>query len=159
MTLAGRAVKATDRFYDRIRHPDAARAARAGAGAQGFGALRGHKYCLLVTYRRSGEPVPTPVWFGLDDTGEALYVRTEADAGKVKRIRANPRVLVGPASARGKPTAPLAEGRGRVLAGEEQPRAERVLQSNYGLGRRLYEGLSGPLGVDTVYLEVTSHVA
>jgi uncharacterized protein len=156
MSIGRDLVKMSDRFYDRMRDPQALIAARAGAGAHGFDALRGHKYCLLVTFRRSGEPVPTPVWFGLDDRGEALYVRTGADAGKVKRIRANPRVLVGPASARGKPTAALAEGRGRVLAAEEQPQAERVLQSNYGLGRRLYEGMAGPLGVDSVYLEVTS---
>ena len=108
MSAGNRAARAADGFYDRIRHPDAALAARAGAGTQGFAALRGHKYCLLVTYRRSGEPVPTPVWFGLDEAGDALYVRTESRAGKVKRIRANPRVLVGPASARGKPTGPLA---------------------------------------------------
>jgi len=33
--------------------------------------------------------------------------------------------------------------------------AERALRANYGLGRKLYEGMSGPLGVETVYLEVT----
>jgi hypothetical protein len=33
--------------------------------------------------------------------------------------------------------------------------SERVLRANYGLGRRLYEGFSEPLGVPTVYLEVT----
>jgi uncharacterized protein len=159
MRAGERAVKAADGFYDRIRHPDAQRAAEHGADTRGFDALRGHKYCLLVTYRRSGQPVPTPVWFGLDDTGAVLYVRTEGGAGKVKRIRANPRVLVGPASARGKPAGPLAEGRARVLPASEVERAERVLQANYGLGRRLYEGMSGPLGVDTVYLEVTSDVA
>jgi PPOX class probable F420-dependent enzyme len=158
VSVAQRAAKAADGFYDRIRHPAAQTAARAGASTRGFDALRGHKYCLLVTYRRSGEPVPTPVWFGLDDAGR-LYVRTESDAGKVKRIHANPRVLVGPATARGKPTGPLAEGVGRVLPAADEQRAERILQSNYGLGRRLYEGMSGPLGLDTVYLEVTSDVA
>ncbi len=159
MSAGSRVARAADRFYDRIRHPDAALAAGAGARTRGFASLRGHKYCLLVTYRRSGEPVPTPVWFGLDETGRALYVRTESRTGKVRRIRANPRVLVGPASARGKPTGPLAEGSGRVLEPADAPRAELVLRSNYGLGRRLYEGMSGPLGVDTVYLEVTSHGA
>jgi PPOX class probable F420-dependent enzyme len=156
MSAGQRLVKLSDRFYDRMRDPQAAVAARDGASAHGFDALRASKYCLLVTYRRSGEPVPTPVWFGLDEAGRALYVRTGSDAAKVKRVRANPRVLVGPASSRGKPTGPLAEGSARVLAGADAPRAERVLQSNYGLGRRLYEGMSGPLGVDTVYLEVTS---
>jgi PPOX class probable F420-dependent enzyme len=140
-------------IYDRMRDPAALAAARAGAGAQGFAALRGRKYCLLVSYRRSGEPVPTPVWFALG-SGEQLYVRTGSDAAKVKRVRANPRVLVGPADARGKPLGPLAEGTARVLAESEHQAAERVLQSNYGLGRRIYEALFGSRGENAAYLEV-----
>jgi hypothetical protein len=154
MSFGARLAKLSDRVYDRVRHRDAFTAARDGATAHGFDALRGHKYCLLVSYRRSGEPVPTPVWFGLEG-GSALFVRTESDAGKVKRIRGNPRVLVGPANARGKPAGPLAEGVARVLSSQENARGEAALRSNYGLGRRLYEGMSGPLGVETVYLEVT----
>jgi uncharacterized protein len=154
-TLGARLVKASDRFYDRMRDPAATAAAREDATAEGFGGLRGHKYCLLVTFRRSGEPVPTPVWFGLDADGR-LYVHTGADAAKVKRIRANPRVRVAPANVRGKPAGALAEGTARVLAPEDEARAELAIQSNYGLGRRLYEGMSGPLGAHMVYLEVTA---
>jgi PPOX class probable F420-dependent enzyme len=154
MSLGQRVLKLSDRAYDRMRHRDASTAARAGASTSGFDALRGHKYCLLVTYRRSGEPVPTPVWFGLEGES-ALFVRTESGSGKVKRIRRDPRVLVGPANARGKPAGPLAEGAARVLGPEDEQRAERALRANYGLGRRLYEGMSGPLGAQAVYLEVT----
>jgi len=139
--------------YDRVRHADAASAARAGASASGFDALRGHKYALLVTYRRSGEPVPTPVWFGLDGA-ERLYVRTGAATAKVKRIGADPRVLLGPADARGKPLGPLAAGTARVVADDERSRAESVLRKSYGLGRRLYEGLIGDRS-PSAYLEVT----
>jgi PPOX class probable F420-dependent enzyme len=155
MSLGHRLAKLSDRFYDRMRHRDAFTAARSGAATHGLGAMRGEKYCLLVTYRRSGEPVPTPVWFGLE--GErALFVRTESDSGKVKRIRSNLRVLVGPANARGRPAGPLAEGAARVFPTEENGRAETAPQANYGVGRRLYEGMSGPLGIETVYLEVST---
>jgi hypothetical protein len=65
-------------------------------------------------------------------------------------------VRVAPASVRGKPTGPLAEGTARVLAAEDEARAERAIQSNYGLGRKLYEGMGGPLGAQMVYLEVTA---
>jgi PPOX class probable F420-dependent enzyme len=143
-----------DRFYDRMRHRDAFAAARAEPTVHGFDALRGHKYCLLISFRRSGEPVPTPVWFGLDAEGR-LFVRTEASAAKVKRIGADSRVRIAPANLRGKPAGPLAEGLARVLADDEEVHAESALQANYGLGRRLYEGMSEPLGVRTVYLEVT----
>jgi uncharacterized protein len=142
-----------NRFYDRIRHP----AARSLAGEQrtvsGFDHLQGHKYCLLVTYKRSGEPVPTPAWFGLADG--KLYVRSDANAAKVKRIRNDPRSLVAPCTARGKPLGPPAEGRARILDQQlESGVAEAALRANYGLGRRIYEGASDAHGTKTVYLEV-----
>ena len=31
---------------------------------EGFKSLDGHKYMLLVTYKRNGDAVPMPVWFG-----------------------------------------------------------------------------------------------
>jgi PPOX class probable F420-dependent enzyme len=137
-----------------IRHPSAGLLGREEATASGFDHLSGHKYCLLVSYRRSGEAVPTPVWFGLGDG--KLYLRSEADAAKIKRIRNDPRVRLAPCTVRGRPLGPLAEGRARVLEqSSDCEAAEAALQANYGLGRRLYEGASGSLGVETVYLEIT----
>lgn len=109
---------------------------------------------MLVTYKRSGEAVPTPVWFGLGDG--KLYVRSEADVAKVKRVRNDPRVRVAPCTARGKPLGPPADGRSRVLAEHgDIESAEAALQANYGLGRKIYEGAGGAFGVATVYLEIT----
>ena len=116
--------------------------------------MRGHKYCLLVTYKRSGEAVPTPVWFGLGDA--KLYVRSEANVAKVKRIRNDPRVRVAPCTMRGKPLGPPAEGQARVLDQHgESEQAEAALQANFGLGRKIYEGAGGAAGIETVYLEIT----
>jgi uncharacterized protein len=110
---------------------------------------------LIVTFRRSGNAVPTPVWFGLDDEGR-LYVRTGRDVAKVRRIRANPRVRVAPCTVRGKPLGPPLEGFARVLPPEDEDRAEAALKSNYGLGRRLYETVGDrAAGVEAVYLEIT----
>ncbi|HWX95975.1 MAG TPA: PPOX class F420-dependent oxidoreductase [Solirubrobacteraceae bacterium] len=141
-----------NRAYHLIRHPSAQTAARGPVTVQGFSGLQGHKYCLLVTYRRSGEPVPTPVWFGLAEG--SVYIRSEADAAKVARIRRDARARLAPCTARGKPLGPPAEGRARVLEGPEQARAEAALQANYGRGRRAYEGVADALGVRGVYLEV-----
>jgi uncharacterized protein len=120
----------------------------------GFHHLQGHKYCILVTYKRDGEAVPTPVWFGL--AGGKVHVRSDADTAKVKRIRNDPRARVGPCTARGKPLGGPAEGRARVLDELSNiEAAEAALKANYGLGRRLYERAGGALGVKAVYLEVT----
>jgi PPOX class probable F420-dependent enzyme len=83
-----------NRFYHWVRHPSAHSPAGEEQTIAGFGHLRGHKYCLLVTYKRSGEAVPTPVWFGLGDG--KLYVRSEAAVAKVKRIRNDPHVRIAP---------------------------------------------------------------
>ena len=143
-----------NRFYHWIRDPSAHSLAKEEQTVQGFEHLQGHKYCLLVTYRRSGEAVPTPVWFGLHD--QKLYVRSERAVAKVKRIRNDPRVRVAPCTVRGKPLGPPVEGQARVLdqPGDEQE-AEAALNANYGLGRKIYEGAGSALGGETVYLEIT----
>jgi hypothetical protein len=153
MSLSERLAAASNRLYRRIRHPDALRAASEAGTARDLFALRGHKYCLLTTFRRSGEGVPTPVWFGLAD-GRA-YVRSEADAGKVKRIRNNGRATVAPCTMRGKPIGPVAEGRAGILPASDEAGAEAALQANYGVFRRVYERGVDTIGVKTVYLEIT----
>ena len=146
-----RLAELSNRFYDSIRREDAVRIAEGGTGARGFGHLRG-PYCLVATYKRSGEPVATPLWYGVDDQGR-LYFRTYAGSVKVKRIRNNPRVRVAPSTMRGKPSGPSAEGKARVLAPSDEPHAEETIQSNYGLFRRVYERAGA--NFDAVYVEVT----
>jgi PPOX class probable F420-dependent enzyme len=57
-----------------------------------FDALANQQFMNLITQRKSGADVATPVWFAQDDN--RLYVMTDRTAGKVKRIRNNPRVQV-----------------------------------------------------------------
>jgi len=154
MSLGERLAAGSNRLTDRLRHPDAFRSAAAGGETGDLSVLHGHKHCLLTTFRRSGEPVPTPVWFGLAE-GRA-YARSEADAGKVRRIRGQPRVLVAPCDVRGKPQGPSIDAQARVLDATDEARAEAAIQANYGLGRRLYESGAGRLGVDLIYLEITA---
>ena len=56
-------------------------------------------YLNLETTRKNGHTVKTPVWFVKD--GDTLLVWTEADSGKVKRIRRNGKVRVVPSTAYG----------------------------------------------------------
>ena len=73
------------------------------------------KYLNLVTYRRGGAAVPTPMWFV--EEGGVLYVRTPARSGKVKRLRNNPRVRVVPSDGRGNPKGAWIDGRARIIDG------------------------------------------
>lgn len=145
--------KAMDKYvWDRLRDR---RAADVTSGAPGtFDTLKGLKYALLVTFKRNGEPVPTPTWFGVGDDGN-VYTNTLKDAWKVKRIGLDPRVLVAPCDRRGKPLGPAIEGRARVLAKAEWERAENALAANYGFGRKLYKApMLGNMDA-TAYLEIT----
>jgi hypothetical protein len=110
------------------------------------------KRTLLVTYRRDGTPVPTPVWAA--PAGGVLYVRSERASGKVRRVRRDPRVLVAPCTVRGRPLGRPFEARARLLPSEEEPRAERALAGRYGLGRELFELAMDLMRVDMGYLEV-----
>jgi len=139
-----------DRLLGRALHPRARELADAPAGSDRFESLLGRKYCLLVTFRRDGRPVPTPVWFGLE--GERLYIRSEENVGKVKRIRRESRARGAACNARGKPLGPPVEATARILDRSEEELAERVLASSYGLGRRLYERFLAAEG--GVYIEV-----
>ena len=150
MGLMDRLAKASDKFYDRMRSGDADSVADAEPTGS-IDDLKGRKYCVLVSYRKNGQAMPSPLWFGVADG--KLYFHTSADGFKVKRIRNNPDVRVAPCTSRGKPVGPPFTGKARVLAGDEAPGAERALKSNYGLSRRMYMAFVG--SVDAVYVEVT----
>jgi len=98
-----------------------------------FPNLEGYKNANLATFRKSGEPVVTPVWYAVLDG--KLYVRTGAGSDKIKRIRGDPRVRLAPATLRGKRIGPESEARARILGpGEEElaEKAMKLLKQRYG---------------------------
>jgi uncharacterized protein len=151
MSWMERLAKVENRFLDWARTPKAARVAQ-DAPTGRLEDLRGRRHCVVVTYRKSGEPVPSPVWFGVGDG--KLYFHTGETFAKTRRIRRNPEVRVAPCSFRGRPLGPPFAGRARVVSSSEEAEAERHIQANYGLIRRLYYRLSGQEDVG-VYIEVT----
>jgi PPOX class probable F420-dependent enzyme len=100
-------------------------------------ALADHKYVSLVTFRKSGDPVPTAVWVARD--GDSLIVTTGDGSGKVKRLRNDPKVRLAPASISGK-VAPDAVWVDATAAVEPMtPEASKVLAAKYKLAYRLNE--------------------
>ncbi len=108
-----------------------------------MGRFSGHKYLNLETFRKNGEPVRTPVWFA-DENG-AMYVRTFAKTGKVKRLRREARVRVVPSDARGAPEGQWIDAEARIVdAGSAEAKlANRLLNGKYGLTKRLIEPVFG----------------
>lgn len=136
--------------FARIRHRDAATVPAGQASDWNPRMLRG-RHCVLVTYRRDGTPVATPIWFAVD--GDRVFVRTGSDAYKVKRIRRNPAVLLAPSTSRGRPTGAAMPGHARVLDRDEEPVAERALRARHGLLRRFYSKTVDSR-LPTVYLQI-----
>ena len=93
------------------------------------------KYLNLESYRKTGKPVCTPMWFAEHDG--VLYVYTPASAGKVKRIKNNPQARVMPCNIRGKPKGVWIDGVARVVYGAEAERADKLLTQKYGWFKRV----------------------
>jgi len=93
--------------------------------------LGGEKYISLETFKKNGEGVKTPVWFVLHN--DALYVYTEADSWKVKRIRRNPRVRVAACTMRGAVTGPWLDATASLVEGDERLAADKLLNKKYFL--------------------------
>ncbi|NTU78421.1 MAG: PPOX class F420-dependent oxidoreductase [Chloroflexales bacterium] len=95
-----------------------------------FAPLREAQFIVLTTYRRTGAAVPTTVWFA--EAGGVLYLTTGVQAGKAKRLRANPAVQVAPSDQVGNVQGPALAGRARVLEPHEEAAASAALQQKYG---------------------------
>lgn len=135
----------------RRRVPEAAR----GEPLAGpFSTLRHARYVRLITFRRNGEPVATPVWFALNAAEDRLYVTTARASGKVRRIRATPAVLLAPCRPTGTPTGPEIAGQARVLSPEEQPFAEQLLLARYGWQLRAFQRIWRAQHVEHTLLEI-----
>jgi len=111
-------------------------------------AIRGQKYISLGTFRKNGEKVATPVWFG--EEGDKLYVMTRSDMGKTKRIRNNAEVTVAPCTVRGKLTGPEVAALARILPPGEHTHARQTINRKYLLAR-----LSSPWSKADVFLEIS----
>lgn len=126
---------------DRVQHP--------------FEVLEGHQYMSLTTFRKSGEAVPTPVWFAL--VGGRVYVFTGLHSGKVKRIRNYPEVEIAPCGPRGGLLGDRVRAAARLMDEGESGIADRALREKYGWLYRAYQVGTRPLSKklsEHVFLEI-----
>ncbi len=92
--------------------------------------LAGTPFVSLTTFRRDGTPVPTPVW--VVRIGDELMVWTNPEAGKVKRIRRDVRVQIGPCTRGGRPLGAPISGSARILEPAEVEAVLAALIHKYG---------------------------
>jgi len=159
--MAGNATKQLSallfRGMDKMRHRgafDVGGMTPEGKDFTGFGETR---QILLVTFKRSGEAMPTPINYGVADG--KIYVRTDASTGKVKRLRNNPRVVVVPSTLRGKPKGQAVAGLARILPDSEHAHADQVIAANWSMPMKVFERSldkgGEAFGIPTAYIEIT----
>ena len=90
----------------------------------------GQRYLNLESFKRDGTPVQTPVWFA-EEHG-VLYVYTLANAGKVKRIRRNPRIRLASCTMRGTVIGPWVEAEATIVDATTAARGHTLLRKKYG---------------------------
>lgn len=94
------------------------------------------QFINLTTFRRNGQAVPTPVWFVAHEG--RLYVMTNIQSGKAKRIRATGRARVAPSDVRGNPLGEFVEARARPVEDESLRRAlDAAFDRKYGIQRKI----------------------
>ena len=108
-------------------------------------ALPTSRYVSLTTFRRTGDPVATPVWAAPDD-GD-LVVWTRADSGKVKRLRHTTRVTVAPCDVRGNLQGDAVDAQARLLPPAEWSAAIAPLARRYGWQWRITYGAGRLVGL------------
>jgi len=138
-----------NRMLDRMRSGDADRAAT-DPPTGSIKDLDKRKYCVLVSYRKNGQPMPSPLWFAIRDG----KIYTHTGGMKVKRIERNPQVRIAPCTFRGKPTGAPFTATARVLPRSDTRAAHDALQKKYGLTRTLYYKLFAQEDLGD-YIEVT----
>jgi uncharacterized protein len=86
----------------------------------------------VETYRKSGKPVRTPVWFLKED--DKLVVHTSGRSGKVKRIRGNSKVRVAPSKFRGEPKGDYIDARAEIVTDPDAVKKYySLIYKKYGL--------------------------
>jgi len=121
-----------------------------------FESLAAQRYVSLVTFRRNGNGVPTPVWIaGVDGK---LYVITNGTSAKMKRLKASDRVRLADCDARGNVSGEWIEGRARrVVEVATMERALDALDRKYGwqmAALKFFSRLSGR-AKDRAFIEIT----
>lgn len=89
------------------------------------------RYLNLETRRRTGARIVTPIWFAPHEGQYFAY--SNAQAGKVKRLRHTPEVRIAAADMRGNPLGEWFETTARLLDDEALARkAYQALKARYG---------------------------
>jgi len=95
-------------------------------------------YVSFATFRKTGVQVATPVWCAGD--GDDLFIFSDPEAGKVKRLRNSPRSKLAVCDVRGKVLGPWSDATAVIISDPALiARALAALRKKYGWQMRLLD--------------------
>ena len=116
-------------------------------------AFDNEEYLSLETYRKTGVAIATPVWFAEKDG--VFYIYSVADAGKVKRIRNNPKVRIAPCRFRGELKGDWVEATACIVTGSDEDRSHDLLDKKYGWKKKIGTWYSRLIGRQRAVIAIT----
>ena len=113
------------------------------------------KYINILTYKKNGHKVSTPVWFICKDN--KIYIRTSNHSGKVKRIKNNNNVSYALCNIRGKIKGEWHSGVAKI-----EPDINKIIFSKitekYGIFAQMMNILYKIKKIDIIILSIESRV-
>jgi uncharacterized protein len=103
--------------------------------------LANEEFVSITTFKRDGTPVSTPVWVAGENGN--LFVISEADTWKVKRIRRDGHVRIAPCGARGAVKGEPVDAEATIEP--DTSTVEKLLARKYGWKYRAYMRFSALL--------------
>ena len=100
-----------------------------------YGSHMKGKYLSLTSFKRDGTGVSTPVWF-VQENGR-LFVRTDGDSYKVRRIAHNPSVTIAECSASGRLRGEPVAARAEIHRNGEAEHVDELMAPKYRLDKIL----------------------
>ncbi len=102
----------------------------------------GQEFLSLETFRKTGVGVKSPMWFAQD--GDALYLWTNGESAKVRRIRNNPQVNIAPCTRFGAVTGEWVAAQASIDdSAATLQHIEKLLGKKLGFGYAIFRFIDG----------------
>ena len=111
------------------------------------------KYINILTYKKNGHKVLTPVWFSSKDN--KIYIRTSNQSGKVKRIKNNNKVSYALCNIRGKIKGEWHSGVAKIEPGINKIIFSKITEK-YGIFAQMMNILYKIKKIDIIILSIES---
>lgn len=115
--------------------------------------LAGHNTISLESYKKSGEPKQTPVWFIFENG--LIYFKTSPKSWKAKRLRRNSSVRVAPSTFSGKILGDWLKGTASLVEGDTK-RINKAINSKQGIQGRIISLVEGERVVYSIKIDSSS---